>query len=173
MLKPPNNPKIELKYHSVPEITLIPTEFSHIPHFFEFEKDPTAVHMAAFATLATDLSLFTATWQRRLQNTENLHRTIILNETVVGGIIAYEMHSQRHIGYWIDQAQWGKGIATEALKQFLLVEKTRPLTATCVADNTGSRRVLEKNGFVYDRSEIQPAPARNSDVEEAFFILQE
>lgn len=154
------------------EITLIPTVSEHIPHFFEFEKDPVAVNMAAFATLATDLDKFTNIWERRLLNPDSSHKTILFQDQIVGGIISYIMDNSRHIGYWIDRNFWGQGIATEALRQFLLTEKTRPITATCVADNLGSRKVLEKNGFKYTHSETHPAPARDNDVEEAFYVLE-
>lgn len=154
------------------ELSLIPTNSSHINRFFEFESDDLAAHMAAFATLATDRAKFTETWNRRLNNHKNLHQTILLEDKIVGGIISYFMEDSRHIGYWIDRNHWGKGIATQALTKFLDIEKTRPLIATCVADNIGSRRVLEKNNFQYTHSESHHASARNEVVEEAFFILK-
>jgi RimJ/RimL family protein N-acetyltransferase len=55
------------------------------------------------------------------------------------------------IGYFIDQRYWGKGIATKAIKavtsyafnEFDIVR----VYAEFFADNTGSRRALEKAGF--------------------------
>lgn len=56
------------------------------------------------------------------------------------------------IGYWIAEPFWGKGIATEAVKQ--LLEKTVSqfpdiirLYAEVFEHNKASMRVLEKNGF--------------------------
>lgn len=56
------------------------------------------------------------------------------------------------IGYWIAEPFWGKGIATEAIKQ--LQEKTIPhfpnivrLYAEVFEHNKASMKVLEKNGF--------------------------
>ncbi|MFM9873401.1 MAG: GNAT family N-acetyltransferase [Fimbriimonadaceae bacterium] len=155
----------------MPTISLIPTDSCHFDKFFEFESDIVAVHMAAFASLATDLSQFKEMWTRRIDNTTATNRTILLGDQVVGGILSYPMEKGRHIGYWIDRNHWGQGIATQALNQFLEIEKTRPVIATCVSDNIGSRKVLEKNGFIYTHSENHPAPARNEIVEEAFFIL--
>ena len=52
------------------------------------------------------------------------------------------------VGYWIGKAYWGRGIASAALRLFLDdVERHRPLLATVVEHNAGSRRVLEKAGF--------------------------
>jgi len=58
------------------------------------------------------------------------------------------MNSEREVGYWIGREFWGKGIATRALSQFLEIEKTRPLCAYVAKHNVGSRRVLEKCGFI-------------------------
>lgn len=56
------------------------------------------------------------------------------------------------IGYWVAEPFWGKGIATEAVKQ--LLEKAIPnltnvvrLYAEVFEHNKASMRVLEKNGF--------------------------
>jgi RimJ/RimL family protein N-acetyltransferase len=56
------------------------------------------------------------------------------------------------IGYWLGEAYWGKGIATEALilmtaHVFESMNMLR-LFALPFADNPGSLRVLEKAGYV-------------------------
>jgi RimJ/RimL family protein N-acetyltransferase len=49
------------------------------------------------------------------------------------------------VGYWIGREYWGKGVATEALSQFLAhAEVRRPLHAAVAKHNVGSIRVLEK-----------------------------
>lgn len=55
------------------------------------------------------------------------------------------------IGYWLGEAWWGKGIATEAVRQmadyaFFYFDITR-LYAEVFDYNKASMRVLEKNGF--------------------------
>ena len=57
---------------------------------------------------------------------------------------------KREVGYWIDRAFWGRGIATTALTAFLRLEQTRPLYAGVAKHNVASIRVLEKCGFVID-----------------------
>lgn len=58
------------------------------------------------------------------------------------------------LGYYIAEEYWGKGIMTEAVKQ--LCEKLFAQTdilrifAEPFADNVGSRRVLEKSGFLLE-----------------------
>ena len=56
------------------------------------------------------------------------------------------------IGYWLGESFWGKGIATEAVRQ--LVEQIRldhpeitRIYGNVFAQNKGSMRVLEKNDF--------------------------
>ncbi|MFZ4058254.1 MAG: GNAT family N-acetyltransferase [Ferruginibacter sp.] len=68
---------------------------------------------------------------------------IILNSDV------YVMSAE--IGYWIGEAWWGKGIATEAIRQmveytFYYFDIVR-LYAEVFDHNKPSMRVLEKNGF--------------------------
>jgi RimJ/RimL family protein N-acetyltransferase len=68
---------------------------------------------------------------------------VILNSDV------YVMSAE--IGYWIGEAWWGKGIASEAVRQiseyiFYYFDIVR-LYAEVFENNKSSMRVLEKNGF--------------------------
>lgn len=155
----------------MPEIQLIPTDPSHLDRFYEFESDEGAVWMAAFASLATNLQVFNAMWTRRIENPDVCAQTILAGGTIAGGILGYGQEGGRHIGYWIGREFWGQGVATEAVRQFLDLETSRPLFATCAADNAGSRKVLERNGFVFTHSELHQAQARMAPVEEVFFRL--
>ena len=59
------------------------------------------------------------------------------------------------VGYFFAPAAWGKGYATELTRFCLEIARRRfrlPLvTAFAHPDNAGSRRVLEKAGFVEER----------------------
>jgi RimJ/RimL family protein N-acetyltransferase len=74
-------------------------------------------------------------------------KTILYNGQVAGNMLSFVMEGKREVGYWIGREYWGRGLATEALKMFLEVEKTRPLYGVVAKHNIGSRRVLEKSGF--------------------------
>ena len=63
----------------------------------------------------------------------------------------------------------GKGVATSALAEFLEIVAIRPIYARVAFDNHGSRRALEKCGFVVTNSESGFANARGEEIEE--FVL--
>lgn len=77
------------------------------------------------------------------------------NGSPVGIIGAYDFDKESNsleIGYSVFQEHWGKGYASEALglvcEYLLLTERIRCLKAWSAAANSGSKRVLEKAGFV-------------------------
>ena len=83
-------------------------------------------------------------------------RTIYVDGTYVGDVWCYcidpEEEPNAMVGYCLlEKSLWGKGIATEALKQFLQDVSGRYglKTLGCIAycSNAASLRVMEKNGF--------------------------
>ena len=98
---------------------------------------------------------------------------IEVNGEAVGGI-GIELHTDvervsAEIGYWLGEAMWGRGIATEALKAvtaeaFRRFDITR-LYALPFADHAASVRVLEKAGYVREghlrRSAIKDGKVRD------------
>lgn len=62
--------------------------------------------------------------------------------------------SCRSLGYVLGRAWWGQGLMTEAARAAVdyafQVIKVRLLTVNHYTDNPRSRRVIEKNGFVYE-----------------------
>ena len=96
-------------------------------------------------------------------------KAILFEGQVAGNIVSWEVLGEREVGYWIGKEFWGKGIATESLRQFLGVVKTRPLFAHVARHNAASRRVLEKCRFnlVGEDSYTNPAGVK---VEE--FVLR-
>ena len=73
-------------------------------------------------------------------------------DALLGTIGAYDYKDGRiEVGFSIARDYWGRGYATEALKavlSYLTKNEDIPcVTAWCAAENTGSRRVLEKAGM--------------------------
>ena len=83
------------------------------------------------------------------------------------------MDGEDHVGYWIDRAYWGKGIASRALHLLLREVAKRPLVATVATSNGASLRVLQKCGFVVERVRLSPATDRYPECEEAVLVLRE
>ncbi|MCP3099611.1 GNAT family N-acetyltransferase [Myxococcus sp. K15C18031901] len=116
-----------------------------LPIFFEHQRDPEALRMAAFSSRERDA--FMTHWRTNVLRPGNLSRTIVMGDVVVGNIGSWEQESKRLVAYWIGREHWGQGIATRALSEFLELERTRPLHAWIAAHNVASIRVLEKCGF--------------------------
>lgn len=56
-----------------------------------------------------------------------------------------------HIGYWLDEGQWGKGVMTEAVNavvaRFFAAQMGEVLYSAVIADNPASLRIQGKLGF--------------------------
>lgn len=98
-------------------------------------------------------------------------RTIRVNDEIAGSISKFIIEQEAEITYWIDRNYWNRGIAGEALRQFLNIENTRPLFARTAFDNYGSQHVLEKCGFVKTGTDKGFANARQAEIEEYIYKL--
>lgn len=148
-------------------ITLRKVTQDDLPIFFEHQCDEEAAKMAAFPS--RNWEAFMAHWAKILADVNVTNQTILVNEQVAGNIASFEMEGQREIGYWLGREFWGKGIASESLKQFLGQEVRRPLFAHVAKHNIASRRVLEKCGFEIIR-EDKWSPIPNEDEVEEFIL---
>ncbi|MGP4072901.1 GNAT family N-acetyltransferase [Piscibacillus sp. B03] len=156
------------------QVSLRDIQQEDLPIFFEHQKDPVSSHMAAFTSKdPTDWGLFSNHWNRILTDNNIIKKSIIHENQIVGHVISFEMFGDREVTYWINREDWGKGIATVALKQFLNLDPTRPLYARAAKDNIGSRRVLEKCGFTIIDEDSGFANARDMEVEEFVFMLSD
>jgi RimJ/RimL family protein N-acetyltransferase len=82
-----------------------------------------------------------------------------IDDVIVGTIGAYDYKDdQIEVGFSVVKGWQGRGLATEALKkvlEYLTENEGIPcVTAWCAAENTGSRRVLEKSGMQYVCTEV-------------------
>lgn len=142
----------------VTSVTLRPVEPNDLPLFFEHQRDPVAVEMADFKS--RDRSAFDQHWAKILADETGLIRTIVATfdvsprsvGQVAGNIVSWNSDGKRELGYWIDRACWGRGVATGALSAFLRLEQTRPLYASAAKHNAASIRVLQKCGFTLLKS---------------------
>jgi RimJ/RimL family protein N-acetyltransferase len=127
------------------EISLRDVRESDLPIFFEQQLDSDATRMAAFPARSHDA--FMAHWAKSAPGETTILKTIVVNGEVAGNIVSWEQSGEPKVGYWLGKAYWGQGIASEALSQFLLLVKVRPLYARVAKQNLASIRVLQKCGF--------------------------
>ena len=128
------------------EIRLREVRDADLPILFEHQRDPESVAMADFPS--RDHSAFFAHWAKIRADPVNMMRVIELADgTVAGTVLSFPRDGVREVGYWIDRALWGRGIASRALMAYLAIERIRPLYAGVAKHNAGSIRVLEKCGF--------------------------
>ncbi|MFC7220276.1 GNAT family N-acetyltransferase [Streptomyces polyrhachis] len=147
-------------------------EEADLPVFFTYQQDPESVRMAAF-TLAdpADHDAFTAYWARLLDDPGTVKRTIAFNGEVIGWVAVFDRGARRELTYWLARPYWGKGLATQALTEFLHEVTERPLYCRAATDNVAALRVLEKLGFVVVAEESEFAGGRGERTEEVVLEL--
>lgn len=156
-----------------PLIQLRDVQETDLPIFFQQQQDPDAIYMAAFtAKDPTDRDAFDVHWTKIRADEKVAIKTILYNNEVAGSVLKYEMFGEPEVSYWIGKPFWGKGIATEALRQHLRLQTIRPLYARAAKDNIGSIRVLEKCGFIITGEDKGFANARGAEIEEYVLTLQ-
>jgi RimJ/RimL family protein N-acetyltransferase len=156
-------------------VRLREVEQDDLPTFFENQLDPEANRMAAFtAADPSDREAFDARWQRILASEETTSRTIVVDDQVAGSVSKYRDPDMPgpEVTYWLGRDFWGKGVATLALAGFLEIVKERPVYGRCAADNVGSRRVLEKCGFVFVGEDKGFSNARGEEIAEVVLELR-
>jgi RimJ/RimL family protein N-acetyltransferase len=145
-----------------------------LDQLFQFERDPVAVAMAAFTRPdPSDRAAFDGHYQRIRADAEVSLRAIEADGAFVGTVGSFTMEGQREVTYWIDPANWGRGLASAALKAFLRLETTRPLFARAAEHNVGSAKVLTRAGFVRVDSEISYADGVGREVVEHVYCLSQ
>jgi RimJ/RimL family protein N-acetyltransferase len=153
----------------VHEVSLRMVEDEDLGVFFDHQADPEAIEMAAFS--ARDRDQFAAHWAKIRADDTVVLRTIVADGTVAGNIGSWEQDGHRLLGYWVGREHWGRGVATEALAQFVGEVTARPLYAHVAVHNVGSIRVLEKCGFRRDLAQEAKAPTPDDGIEERIYML--
>jgi RimJ/RimL family protein N-acetyltransferase len=151
-------------------VRLRPIQEGDLPRLYDLQLDPESNCMAV--TIPRSREAFDSHWAKLLDAPENTARAVLVGQALVGYISCFPMDDQDHVGYWIDRAYWGRGIASRALYLLLQEIAKRPLVATAATGNRASLRVLEKCGFVVERVRLSPASDRYPECEEAVLVLR-
>ncbi|WP_079242355.1 GNAT family N-acetyltransferase [Chryseobacterium indologenes] len=156
------------------DIKLRPTVVEDLETLFQFQLDDEANHLAAFTSKdSANKEAYIAKFTKLLADPTINNQTIIAGTVIVGSIAKFIMEGDAEITYWIDKNFWGKGIATNALKDFLTIETTRPIFGRVAFDNLGSQKVLEKCAFVKIGTDKGFANARQTEIEEFIYRLDD
>jgi RimJ/RimL family protein N-acetyltransferase len=156
-----------------PHLVLREVEDRDLDVLFEHWPDREAIRMAAFTSPdPDDRGAFDARWARLRRDQNTTNKVVETEGRVVGHIASFDLDGQREVTYWIGRQDWGRGIATRALQQFLTtIEVARPLYARAASDNAGSIRVLEKCGFTHVGDGRGFAHGRDEETEEVVLRL--
>ncbi len=154
-----------------PEVGLRDVIEEDLPLFFQHQRDPEAVRMAAFRP--RDWEAFITHWSKVLEDDSCITQAVLFNGRLAGNVVCWGDPDERKVGYWIGRQFWGKGVATAALSQFLHQVRTRPLYAYVAKQNIGSLRVLQKNGFIVVGETKTPIGESGSPIDELIIRLDE
>ena len=155
------------------QVTLRNVRDSDLPVIFAQHQSENAIYMAAFTPPdPSDRNAFDVHWQKIRTNDTVTLQTILVDGDVAGYISQFEMFDEPEIGYWLGEEFWGKGVATEALSQFLAMIAIRPLYARAAKDHIASIRVLQKCGFTITGEDKGFAYGRNAEIEEYILTLR-
>lgn len=155
-------------------IRLRATQVGDLGALFEFQLDKEAGYLAAFMPKdPADKTAYLTKHTKLLNDPTVNNQTILIGNTIVGSVAKFLMEGHAEITYWLDKKYWGQGIATNALKNFLEIETTRPIYGRVAFDNYPSQRVLEKCGFGKIGTDKGFANARQAEVEEFIYRLDE
>jgi [ribosomal protein S5]-alanine N-acetyltransferase len=154
------------------DIKLTPTKISDLDFLFQFQCDKEGGYLAAFMPKdPTDKTAYISKYTKLLDDPSVNNQTILLDNNIVGSIAKFVIEGDTEITYWIDRKFWGQGIATKALKVMLELEATRPVFGRVAFDNFGSQKVLEKCGFTKIGTDKGFANARQAEIEEFIYKL--
>ena len=151
-------------------VCLRPVQPGDLPRIYELQLDPESNRMAV--TIPRIGEAFDSHWAKALGDPAITARAVLVGEALVGFISCFPRDGQDHVGYWIDRAYCGKGIASRALHVLLQELVKRPLVATASTCNGASLRVLQKCGFVIEQVRLSPASERHPECEEAVLVLR-
>jgi RimJ/RimL family protein N-acetyltransferase len=153
-------------------IALRPIADTDLDALFVWESDPRAVEMAAFTRAnPSDRRAFDAHYERVRNDPSNLLLAIDDDADFVGTIGSFTIEGERELTYWIAPDRWGQGLATQALRAFLAIERTRPLYGRVADHNAASAKVLARAGFTEVGSETSFAAGVGAEVVEHIYRL--
>ncbi len=152
-------------------VTIRPVAAGDAELVFVLESDEVGADMLAFLPRAPgDRAAFDEAWERYTTRPDIVFRVVEVDGAFAGYVLSFVIEEagepEREVGYWIDRVYWGRGVASAALALLLDEVAERPLWGRVAGDNVGSRRVLEKAGFVRASVQQTLSPRRGFVIDE-------
>jgi len=95
--------------------TIREVESSDLETFYEHQLDPEAIRMAAFVCNdSKDKAAFDAHWNKSLNSSQNITRTIMAEGQVAGHIACYPHGENMEVTYWSWKGVLGKRISNSS-----------------------------------------------------------
>ena len=116
-----------------------------LPIFFEHQRDPEALRMAAFPSRERDA--FMTHWRTKVLRPENVNRTIVMGRVVVGTSAVGNRMPSASSAIGLVASIGAKASPLGPSLSFSCSSPARPLHAWVAPHNLASIRVLEKCGF--------------------------
>lgn len=156
----------------MPAVSLRPATDADFDALFALESDVEGAEMIAFLPREPgDRVAYTAHWKRISADPTVIFRVIEADSGFAGYAVSFLSNGQRQVGYWVTRERWGQGIAPAALSALVGEITERPLWGSTDAANLRSQRVLQRVGFVFERTERSYAPRRGTEIDENVFRL--
>jgi ribosomal-protein-alanine N-acetyltransferase len=130
-------------------------QISDAQRFFEILNNPNFLYFGSQPdSIEAEIAWLEAN-EKRLREHKEWNYTILKGEEIIGGIgVKINQHRSYigEIGYFIDEAYWGQGIATEAVRllEAICFEDLRMtrIELLMLPENIGSENVAVKNGYL-------------------------
>lgn len=151
-------------------IQLRPVTHDDLPAIYQWQLDPASNRMAMVNPRSPES--FNTLWDDAIHGRDIIARIILLDAEPVGFINCFKADGLDTVGYWIDRAHWGRGIATRALALMLDVFEPRPLHAQVAEGNAGSLKILKRAGFEITETKWSPASERYPACRVVSLVLQ-
>lgn len=162
-----------------PRLRLRPTEPSDARRLFEIQSNWNVTRMLRLANWPAELAtmqVWVSGHAEEWRSGEAFRFAVIHQERVVGCADVDDFTGDGgEIGYWLDEAVWGQGLAREAaraLVDFAFRELNLGwLHAGRAAANPASGRVLEHLGFIQVAKDVRYSRPLRRDVPYVFYRL--
>ena len=160
-------------------LVLRPVEVADAERFVQIQSNWNVVRMlrmADFPPTRESMSAWLATAQRERARGTAFRFAVVKDGAVIGCADIDEIaDGWGDLGYWLDEANWGDGFATEAaaaVRDFALADlELDGLRSGHAADNPASGKVLVRLGFHRVANERRWSKPRSAEIDQCVYRL--